>query len=291
MDKIELEAFAKINLSLNVLPERGERGYYKVQFVNTSVSLYDSVKLAKTKKAGILINEPTVDNSENIASRAARLMFDTFTLPGGLIIDITKHIPARAGLAGGSTDAAAVMKGIIALYDLSLPTHVRIKLAREVGMDVCYCIIGGLCRIEGIGDVVQPLHCQLPSFYVLIATPEEKKSSTAWAYSLLDKRELGRQRNKLDRLIDGIKKGDIRRIADNLHNDFEEPVFRYYPKIERIKAHMIKSGALNALLSGSGLSVFGIFLDKDTALRIKKELEQSGFTSHITQPVEGSNTR
>jgi len=291
VDQIELKAHAKINLSLNILPEIGENGYYKVWFINISVSLYDSVKLTRTQGGGILINEPTVENTENIASRSAQLMFDTFKLPGGLSIHVTKRIPSRAGLGGGSTDAAAVMNGIIALYGLSMPIHERVGLAREIGMDVCYCIIGGLCRIEGIGDVVQSLPYDLPGAYILIATPVEKKPSTAWAYSILDKKEIGRQRDKLEMLTDGIKKKDLKCIADNLNNDFEKPVFRYFPKAKILKAHMLRSGALNAALAGSGLSVFGIFENSSAALRSKNELEQSGCTCYITHPVRALNMK
>lgn len=288
MDRVALKAYAKLNLSLNILPERGERGYYRVQFLNTQVSLYDSVSIHKLKRKSILINEPTIDNEKNIAYKAAKLMFDTFDLTDGLSIKISKCIPARAGLGGGSSDAAAVMNGLSVLFSLSLNEDKRISMAKKIGMDVCYCITGGLCRIGGIGDSVQRLPCRLPVLSLLIATPHVKKPSTGWAYSKIDVRKTGKYLKKLKNLIKGIEKQDLKEISSNIHNDFEKPIQRHYPVTKQLKDGMIKYGALNAMLAGSGLSVFGIFKNDQDILRAKTELERNGAACCIVHTVDGS---
>ena len=286
MQQSERKAFAKINLSLNIFPERGPRGYYKVRFVNTSISLHDKVKIKKTKTLGIKIDEPTIEESENLAGRAARLMFETFELGGGLEISIEKRIPSRAGLGGGSSDAAAVINGIIELYGLSVSIDERIKLASGLGMDVCYCIVGGLCVVEGIGDMVKRLPWNPPTLDLLIATPEEKKPSTEWAYSILEEDGLGREYSRLEALLEGLRQSDTRSIAENLYNDFEKFVFNHYPVAADLKRRMLELGAINSILAGSGLSVFGVFKEPHIREQARMALRQEGFWCETARPVE-----
>jgi 4-diphosphocytidyl-2-C-methyl-D-erythritol kinase len=285
MEYIERRAYAKINLSLNILPERGDRGYYKVRFLNSSISLHDLVRLVRRDKEGISINEPAIDESENIARQAARLMFDTFGLRGGLQITIEKNIPSRAGLGGGSSDAAAVLNGINDLYGLSLSMEQRIELAARLGMDVCYCVVGGLCTVEGIGEVVKPLRLSLPSLNILTATPREKKPSTAWAYSVLELNELGRGTTGLDTLLAAIRRRDVPGLAGHLHNDFEQAVFRHYPVSAALKNRLKELGAVNAVLAGSGLSIFALFEDRTALLAASKALNREGVVCHEARPA------
>jgi len=147
MENTILTAYAKINLSLNLFPQRGEGGYYRVRFLNTQVSLSDTVIISKTPDKSILINEPRIDERENIAYRAAKLMFAHFDLPGGVSIAIKKHIPLKAGLGGGSCDAGAVINGIVNLFGLDISISEKLILVKELGMDVCYCAVGGLCKV------------------------------------------------------------------------------------------------------------------------------------------------
>ncbi|MCK4804844.1 MAG: 4-(cytidine 5'-diphospho)-2-C-methyl-D-erythritol kinase [Spirochaetes bacterium] len=286
MDHITLKAYAKLNLSLNILPERGGGDYYRVQFLNIQVSLYDSVSIRKLKRKTILINEPTIDGKENIAYKAAKLMFDTFNLTDGFSIKISKCIPARAGLGGGSSDAAAVMNGLSVLFGLSLKEDERIHLAKKIGMDVCYCITGGLRRIGGIGDAVHRLPCRMPVLRLLIATPHVKKPSTGWAYSKIDVMKTGKYVKKLENLIKGIEKQDLKEISRNIHNDFEEPIQRHYPITKYLKEGMIKYGALNAMLAGSGLSVFGIFKGDKDIFRAKAVVERNDAACCIVHTVD-----
>jgi 4-diphosphocytidyl-2-C-methyl-D-erythritol kinase len=282
----ERKAFAKINLSLNIFPERGPRGYYKVLFVNTSVSLHDLVKIAKTRTPGIRIDEPIVEESENIARSAALLMFETFDLGGGLDISIIKRIPSRAGLGGGSSDAAAVINGIIELYGLSLSIEERIRFASRLGMDVCYCIVGGLCTVEGIGDVVKRLPWGPPPLNLLLASPEEKKPSTAWAYSILEEGKLGRKCAQFEALLDGLRESNTRSIAENLYNDFERFVFNHYGVAAALKRRMLELGAISSILAGSGLSVFGVFEEPHILELARMALQREGFWCQAAHPVE-----
>jgi 4-diphosphocytidyl-2-C-methyl-D-erythritol kinase len=286
MMHVERKAFAKINLSLNILPETGERDYYRVRFINTSISLHDRVCIEKTENEGITINELAIDERENIARQAALLMFETYRLPGGLKITIEKNIPTRAGLGGGSSDAAAVLNGINDLYGLDLSTEERIRLASALGMDVCFCVVGGLCLVEGIGDVVKTLPFTLPPLELLIATPKEKKPSTSWAYSVLEWDELGKKHDRLETLIESIRNGDILMLSKQLHNDFEKVIFRYYPVSQSLKKRMKELGALSAILAGSGLSVFAVFEKGHTLIRAQTQLEREGFSCHTASPVK-----
>jgi 4-diphosphocytidyl-2-C-methyl-D-erythritol kinase len=284
-DHISLSAPAKLNLSLNILPGKGERGYYRVRFVNTQVTLADFVELRRTEAPFLSIDQGAVDGKENIALRAARLMFDSFQLPGGITIGLRKRIPSRAGLGGGSADAASVINGIDELFGLGIDVGEKLRLAGYLGMDVCYCIVGGLAQIEGIGDEVRPLPHTLPELNVLIATPMAKKISTEWAYSILDPREIGKGLSKHQPLLEAIARRDVGKIASNLHNDFEGPVGRRFPVTVRIRERMREGGALNAALAGSGLSVFGIFENRKSAEKARDRLEKEGHECQVVKTL------
>ena len=283
MDRIRLEARAKLNLSLNVLPETGQHGYYRVLFLNVQAALADSVELERLPEPGFAINAESVDGKENIALKAARLMFVEYGLPGGLAITLEKAIPSRAGLGGGSSDAAAVINGINDLFGLSLALEQRVRLAQGLGMDVCYCVVGGVCTVEGVGDVITPHPYPSPALDLLIATPPVRKPSTAWAYSVLDPSSIGRSLAKLDGLMEGIRERDPVGIARGLHNDFQAPVERHYPVTREIRERMRVKGALGVILAGSGLSVFGIFESEGACRSVKEELEGEGVECSATR--------
>lgn len=286
MENISLKAHAKLNLSLNILPEIGEGGYYRVKFLNTSISIFDSVTIRRLKKQVVRINEMRIDNAENIAYRAARIMFDKFDLPGGVSINIVKAIPARAGLGGGSTDAAAVINGLSTLFNLRFGNEERLALAVKIGMDVCYCVTGGLCEIGGVGEAVKRLPLNPPDLHLLIATPSVKKPSTSWAYSTIKSGEIGKCTGKMDNLIRAIREKNPYKIASNVHNDFEKPVQRDYPVTGDLKKLMIKNGAMNTLLAGSGLSVFGIFKKEQDIIASKLELEKNNVECRVARTVD-----
>jgi 4-diphosphocytidyl-2-C-methyl-D-erythritol kinase len=269
---VECDAHAKLNLALNIIPERSDRGYFNVDFLNISISLHDTVRITPLRERKFLINDPVVDGGENIALKAARLVFQHYGLSGGISIDITKRIPPRSGLGGGSSDAAAVMRGIMKLHGIESSHGERIELAQNIGMDVCYCITGGLCKIGGIGNVVERVHASFFPIHLLVAVPAKKKPSTGWAYSLLREEEIGKNRGSTLHLIREMQLKNVKNIAHYLHNDFEKPVSRAFPVIRELKDLMKAHGALNSLLAGSGLGVFGIFFDEKTCRKAEKTI-------------------
>jgi 4-diphosphocytidyl-2-C-methyl-D-erythritol kinase len=276
MDSITLPSPAKLNLSLNLIPPRDKNGFFRVLFLNTGVTLYDTVRISKTEEKTVRIDETGIDRSENIAFKAARLMLARFNPPSGVRITVKKTIPLRAGLGGGSADAAAVINGMDRLFGLEMEPEQKLDIARRLGMDVCYCVTGGLCRVEGFGEKVQKTSLLLPPLDLLIATPAEKKPSTAWAYSLSAARHTGLFLPKFDLLLDAISRGDWRGIVNNLHNDFELPVSARYPWLGDIKDSMRRRGAQKTLLAGSGLSLFGVFETPEDARRASESLCSKG---------------
>ena len=152
-------------------------------------------------------------------------------------------------------------------------------------MDVCYCVVGGLCTVSGTGEIIHRLPFHLPQLDLLIATPHEKKPSTGWAYSTLRKDEMGQSVHKYERLLECIERGNIYGIAENLHNDFELPMERNFPVIGSIRETMTQEGALRALLAGSGLSVFGMFSDKPAMRRAMEKLQKRGIQCFMTETV------
>ncbi len=289
MENTIQKAYAKLNLSLNLFPDLTDRGYFRVLFINTQAALYDEVAIRQTGE-GISINDPVIEKAENLALTAARLMAGRYSLPGGLGIDILKRIPARAGLGGGSADAAAVINGLSLLFGLRMSSENRCSLARELGMDVCYCVVGGLCRVEDSGDRVTKLPFCMPEIDTLIAVPRETKPSTAWAYSILQKDELGAGHKKVPILLDAIKKRDIPAIARNLHNDFQNPIEQHYPVTRFVREKMLESGALGALLAGSGLAVFGMFGSRAAMNDAREALEKEGMLCFSTRTVASEKT-
>ncbi|MBN2324178.1 MAG: 4-(cytidine 5'-diphospho)-2-C-methyl-D-erythritol kinase [Spirochaetes bacterium] len=272
MDSITLLSPAKLNLSLNLIPPRDENGYFRVLFLNTGVTLYDTVRISRIREKTALIDETRIDRSENIALKAARLILDRFDPPAGVRLTVEKTIPLRAGLGGGSTDAASVINGMDTLFGLEMDRGAKLEIASLLGMDVCYCVTGGLCRVEGTGEKVRKTNLTLPTLDLLVATPREKKPSTAWAYSLIDERHAGRSLPKFDLLLDAVSRGDKRGIARNLHNDFDRPVSARYPWLRDIADRMRRQGAQRTMLAGSGLSLFGVFETSKDALRASERL-------------------
>lgn len=292
MENIILKAYAKLNLSLNLLPEKDEKGYYDVLFVNSQLSLSDRLKIQKIGDKTIKINDPagmdeaSLKTHSNIAYRAAQLMCRRFHITEGFSIHISKQIPIRAGLGGGSSDAAATINGISALFHLPAKDDEKLLVAKQLGMDVCYCVIGGLAMVQGKGEMVKRLPFRLSSLNILVATPPMTKPSTAWAYSIVDNESIGKNRDKVESLLEGIRKNDVGMIASNMHNDFELPIQRHYPITGEMKTIMMRNGAAGALLAGSGLSVFGIFEDVKRSLQAKAELEKRGIRCSVARSID-----
>lgn len=279
-DVIKLKALAKINLGLDVLGRR-ENGYHDVRMVMQSIYLYDNVTIEKKEEPGIqlvtnLFYLPL--DEKNIAYKAAKILIDEFQIPGGVKITLDKHIPVAAGMAGGSSNAAAVLVGMNRLFGLNLSQQELMDRGVSLGADVPYCVMRGTVLAEGIGEILTPLD-PIPKCYVLIAKPNISVS-TKVVYEKLDSKEIEDHPN-IDAIIEGLAEQDIRKVASNMGNVLERVTVDDYPIIDEIKKVMMDSGALNAMMSGSGPTVFGIFDDKKTAKEAQRRMRSSKLTKQI----------
>ncbi len=271
MRTIRLKAYAKVNLGLDVLRKR-EDGYHEVKMVMQSIDIFDRIEMKKIRKPEIIVNTnlkflPT--NQDNLVYKAARLMFDEYKLPDGIFINLKKYIPVAAGMAGGSTDAAAVLYGINRMYELNLPISRLMELGVKIGADVPFCLMRGTVLAEGIGEKLTKLS-PAPSCHVVIAKPPYGVS-TKWVYTTLKADEI-KEHPDIDRLIAAINENNLRKMAYLMGNVLETVTEKEYTGIADIKNIMMEEGALNALMSGSGPTVFGLFEEKDNAERAIKKI-------------------
>lgn len=280
MDKLELKALAKVNLGLDVLGRRSS-GYHDVRMVMQTVYLYDQVIMEKKKKPGIEVETNLYFlpvNENNLAYKAAKLLMDEFTIKEGIKITLKKHIPVAAGMAGGSSNAAAVLYGMNRMFSLKLSEEELMERGVALGADVPYCIMRGTVLAEGIGEVLTPL-APMPKCHILIAKPPISVS-TKFVYDELDSHEITKHPD-IDGIIAGLNGQDLARIAGSLGNVLEEVTVREYPVIEQIKNTMKEQGALNAIMSGSGPTVFGIFEEKSRAREAGRKIKETGATKQV----------
>ena len=274
MDKLELKALGKINLGLDILGRR-ENGYHDVRMVMQTVYLYDRVILEKTREPGIEIstNLPYLPvNENNIAYKAAELLQREFGIREGICISLEKHIPVAAGMAGGSSNAAAVLFGMNRMFDLGLSEEGLKERGVTLGADVPYCIMRGTVLAEGIGEILTPLP-PLPKCYVLIAKPP-LSASTKTVYEKIDKEGI-KSHPDIGGILAGLREGNLQQVAGSMGNVLEQVMLEEHPVLQKIKDVMLMSGALNAMMSGSGPTVFGIFTSRGraraAAARLKRQ--------------------
>lgn len=280
MDTIQMKALAKVNLGLDVIRRR-EDGYHEVRMIMQTLNLYDRVTLERCPTSGIFL-ETNLSflpvNEQNIAYRAAMMLMDEFQIDGGVRITIEKHIPVAAGMAGGSTDGAAVLYGMNRLFRLGLSKRQLMERGVRLGADVPYCIMRGTVLSEGIGEVLTPLP-PMPECFILVAKPPVSVS-TKYVYQHLKLDKLDRHPD-IDGMLKALENGDLNGITERMENVLETVTIPEHPEIVQIKKMMVEAGALNALMSGSGPTVFGVFLDKAHGLKAKEMLKKSGLVRHI----------
>lgn len=279
-DTLTLKALAKINLGLDVTGRR-ENGYHDVRMVMQTIYLYDNVTICKTQEPGIQLETnlgylPV--NEENIAYKAAKMLMDEFAIQEGVHITLDKHIPVAAGLAGGSSNAAAVLVGMNRMFQLGLSQKDLMERGVLLGADVPYCIMRGTVLAEGIGEILTPLP-PLPKCYILIAKPGINVS-TKLVYEKLDSHEI-EDHPDIDGIIDGLKEQDIKKVAARLGNVLERVTIEEYPIIEKIKNVMKQEGAINAMMSGSGPTVFGIFEERRLAKAAQQKIKEMGIAKQV----------
>lgn len=280
MDRLELKALGKINLGLDVLGRR-ENGYHDVRMVMQTVYLYDRIIMKKSKTPGIRLETNLYYlpvNENNLAYQAAQMLMDEFHMEEGVSIQLDKHIPVAAGMAGGSSNAAAVLFGMNRMFSLGLSQKELMERGVKLGADVPYCIMRGTVLAEGIGEILTPLS-PMPKCYVLIAKPAISVS-TKMVYEKLDSHEI-EDHPDIDGILAGLKAGDLKKVAGSMGNVLERVTVDAYPVIDRIKEIMIKEGALNAMMSGSGPTVFGIFEEKATARKAADAIRDARLTKQV----------
>ncbi len=264
MNRIELNAYAKVNLGLDVLRRR-EDGYHELRMIMQTVDLYDTLTLEKTTEMGIVLTcniEGLPCDERNLVYKSAKLMFEEYKLPGGIRIHLEKRIPMAAGMAGGSTDAAAVFNGINELYNLGLAKKRLCELGVRIGADVPYCIVGGTALSEGIGEVLTMLP-NVPDCVVLIAKPDFDVS-TKYVFENLHANSLTYHPD-IDAMADAIRDGDLQGVVKVMDNVLETVTEAKYTEITNIKNVMKEHGAMRAMMSGSGPTVFGLYENKEDA--------------------------
>lgn len=277
---ISLKALAKINLGLDVVRRR-EDGYHEVRMIMQTIQLYDRLDIKRTQEPGIQIQTnlsflPV--NENNLIYKAAKLLMDEFSITDGVSVKLDKRIPVAAGMAGGSTDAAAMLIGVNRLFSLGLTKRELMERGVQIGADVPYCIMRGTALAEGIGEALSPLP-PMVKCPVLIAKPSISVS-TKFVYQNL-KLDDTTIHPDIDRLIDDIKAKNLHDIAAHMGNVLETVTIPNYPVIDEIKKHMLSNGAVGAMMSGSGPTVFGLFDDEDTAKKAYKAMR----SSHLARQV------
>ncbi len=279
-DEINLRSYGKINLCLDVLRRRGD-GYHEVRMIMQTVSLFDRLALRRTAEPGIRIrsNLPYLPTGpENLAYRAAALLMDEFCLDGGIFLNLYKRIPVAAGMAGGSSNAAAVLVGVNRLFGLGLSRKELMERAVSLGADVPYCVMRGTALAEGIGEKLSPLP-PMPDCHILLAKPPFSVSTKS-VYGSLKAEELEAHPD-VDGVIRSLEAGDLKGIAAGMGNVLETVTIPAYPRILRIKECMEQSGALAALMSGSGPTVFGIFESLEEAEEAARKIRDERLTRQV----------
>lgn len=280
MNQIDLKALAKINLGLDVLGVRAD-GYHTVRMVMQSIYLYDEVRIIKKKTPGIELksNLHFLPNDEhNIAYQAAAMLIEEFNIQEGVRIILNKHIPVSAGMAGGSTNAAAVLFGMNQLFRLRLERTALMERGVKLGADVPYCIMRGTVLAEGIGEKLTVLPA-MRKCVVLIAKPPISVSTKA-VYEALDAKEIV-EHPDIDGIIDGLKTGSLKQIAASMGNVLEVVTIPMHPEIAAIKQVMLETGALGAMMSGSGPTVFGLFESKSQACKAKEKIKEKALARQV----------
>ena len=285
---MRLQAFAKINLGLDVLGKR-EDGYHEVRMIMQTIRMYDQLDMRKSVEPGIHLttNKKYIPVDENnLVWRAAKLMMDTCGIMEGVSIHLHKVIPVAAGMAGGSSDAAATLVGMNRLFHCGLSKEKLMELGVQIGADVPYCVLRGTALAEGIGEKLTVLP-PMPDCWILIGKPGISVS-TKYVYTTLD---LNTDTVHPD--IDGMKKaledGNLYGITERMGNVLQDVTIPAYPEVERIKEQMKTLGAVYAMMSGSGPTVFGIFDNEEKAQEACQKLRESGSCQQVFLTVPFNN--
>ena len=283
---MQVHAYAKLNLTLDVIARR-EDGYHDLRMVMQTVDLADTLTLTEEEQEGVRVRTNLrylPGDERNLAAIAAKKFWETNNCNGkGLAIDLQKKIPVCAGMGGGSSDAAAVLRALNDLYGLNLSVQRLSEIGEQVGSDVPYCVLGGTALAEGRGERLTPLS-PLPDCHIVICKPTFS-ISTPELFGCIDCRKI-RCRPDTEGIIAALYNGDLAGVARRLYNVFEDVLTdRRGGEIAEIKNEMISCGALGAAMSGTGPTVFGIFDDKEKADHAFQSLKDHYLDTFLTRPV------
>ena len=280
MREIKLKARAKINLGLDVVRKR-EDGYHEVRMIMQMINLYDRITLRRSTEPGIRVttNLPYLPvNEDNLVYRAAKLLMEEFKVTVGAEIELQKYIPIAAGMAGGSSDAAAVMVGVNRIFHLGLTKKQLMERGVKIGADVPFCIMRGTALAEGIGEVLTPLPA-MPHCSLVIAKPKIHVS-TKFVYGNLKASEL-KEHPDIDGQVQALREGSLEQLVAKMGNVLETVTVPAYPVIDEIKRTMLKNDAMGAMMSGSGPTVFGIFEREERAQEVCRLLKKEGAAKQV----------
>ena len=294
---ITKKAYGKINIFLDI-DSRKSNGYHNIKSIMQTVDWYDTVKVQKNSGREIVIkcNTPDVPcDSSNIAYKVAKAFLDKIGIHCGITVEIEKNIPMAAGMAGGSADGAATLEALNELLGFPLTFEELVSLSKNIGADIPFCLAGGTKLISGIGEIIETVEGDFPDCYILCAKRDCAFVSTPSAYKKLDEiygnfSKYSYHQDLLKCILDGIKESRIENVASSMYNIFEEVSSGAEAKIEQIKSTMIKCGALGAMMSGSGPSVFGIYSNKQNAEAACNALTNMGIRARVCKPVSKKGT-
>jgi len=285
MNKIEIDSYSKINLTLHVLGKRQD-GYHDLETIMQSVNLADRIFIKKEKE-GIKIkcSHPLVPvDSQSLTYRTAEKILNRYKITKGVKIEIDKKIPLASGMAGGSANSASILVGINKLFALNLNNKDLRRIGEELGMDVPFCIQNGTALAYHKGEKVTPLPLVDPPLWLIIINPGFE-IPTRWAYNNLDLDQIKKEKNSTEAMLKALKKRELQGIAKNLFNSFERLIIKKYPEIGKIKDRLIEEGILGALMSGSGPTVFGIAQNEEQAFKIYEKLKSEYKLIWVVQTV------
>lgn len=278
-----VKAYAKINISLDIVGKR-EDGYHLLNMIMQTIDLYDLIDISKIDN-GIELNcnRSYVPNDErNIAYKAAKLFIDTYNIKSGIKIEINKNIPVAAGLAGGSTDAAAVLRAMRDIFNVNVNDDDLMSIGLKLGADVPYCILGGTALCEGIGELVTPL--KLFKDKILVLVKPNFGVSTKEVYGNFNMEKVFNHPDT-DALIKGMERDDLKFVSKNMKNLLENVTLRKHGVLKNIKDSLVEYGALGSMMSGSGPSIFGFFDDMEKAKLCFEGLKEKYQEIYITKTI------
>lgn len=274
MSSITLKSRAKINLSIDVLGKRQD-GYHLVEMIMQTIDLYDLIEINEKDNDQITIKSTSDEiplDCNNLVYKAANLIKKTFNINKGVEIHIKKNIPVAAGMAGGSSNAAAVLVGLNKLWNLNLSNQQLEKIGLKLGADVPFCINGGAVLASGIGEELTPIKGLTKDVCILVCKPD-LFVSTKEVYECIDSKDIDKRPNNKF-LIECLKNEDTRQLAENMFNVLEGVTMDKHPVIQQIKDIMTNNRALGAMMSGSGPTVFGLYENREDAVKCKAILEK-----------------